>query len=153
MQDVQQVALDAEKTKVHCELQARCDAVKAERATNGGARAKDCVRGGPIGDGRRAGAIPAHRRSRRRSPSNGRSDGGREASEKPRKRLLRRPRVAAVSLSITEEVSLGPPLGKSYSNLCLDLFELVTVSPRILHSIAGFLSRTERKLRLCVYSL
>ena len=108
MQDVQQVALDAEKTKVHCELKARCDAVKAERATNGGARAKDCVRGGPIGDGRRAGAIPAHRRSRRRSPSNGRSDGGREASEKPRKRLLTRPRVAAVSLSITEEVSLGP---------------------------------------------
>ena len=37
MQDVQQVALDAEKTKVHCELKARCDAVKAERATNGGA--------------------------------------------------------------------------------------------------------------------
>ena len=54
MQDVQQVALDAESAKVSCELKARCDAVKAERATNGGARAKDCVRGGPIGDGRRA---------------------------------------------------------------------------------------------------
>ena len=102
MQDVQQVALDAEKTKVSCELKARCDAVKAERATNGGARAKDCVRGGPIGDGRRAGAIPAHRRSRRRSPSNGRSDGGREASEKPRKRLLPFRRVAAVSSCFTD---------------------------------------------------
>ena len=62
MQELYQVALDAESAKVSCELKARCDAVKAERATNGGARAKDCVRGGPIGDGRRAGAIPAHRR-------------------------------------------------------------------------------------------
>ena len=128
MQVLYQVALDAESAKVSCELKARCDAVKAERATNGGARAKDCVRGGPIGDGRRAGAIPAHRRSRRRSPSNGWSDGGREASEKPRKRLLPRPRVAAVSLSITEEVSLGPHWENLISNLFLIFLNWVTVS-------------------------
>ena len=146
MQELYQVALDAESAKVSCELKARCDAVKAERATNGGARAKDCVRGGPIGDGRRAGAIPAHRRSRRRSPSNGRSDGGREASEKPRKRLLRRPRHAAVSLSITEEVSLGPHWENLIPNLFLIFLSLwVTVSPRIFHCITGFLSRTEVK--------
>ena len=86
MQVLHEVALDVERMKVLCELKPRCDAVKAERDTNGGARVKDYVRGGPIGDGGRAGAIPGHRRSRWQLPSNGRSDGGREASEKPRKR-------------------------------------------------------------------
>ena len=115
MQELYQVALDAESAKFSCELKARCDAVKAERATNGGARAKDCVRGGPIGDGRRAGAIPAHRRSRRRSPSNGRSDGGREASESGARFDLWRGVCPVRSRKKFERTSTGKILFLTYS--------------------------------------
>ena len=57
-----EVAQDAEKTKVFCELKAGRDAAKAERDTNGGVSFKECVRGGHIGDGRQAGGIVGHLR-------------------------------------------------------------------------------------------
>ena len=92
-----QVAQDAE-------LKAGRDAVKAERDTNGGVSFKECVRGGHVGGGRRAGAVVAHLRWKWRSPSTGRSDRGREVSEKPRKRFVSSPRDAAMKLSFTQKV-------------------------------------------------
>ena len=104
MELTHQVAQDAERTNVYCKLKAGRDAVKAERDTNGGVSFKECVRGGHVGGGRRAGAVVAHLRWKWRSPSTGRSDRGREVSEKPRKRLVQRLRVAAVNLSFIDKV-------------------------------------------------
>ena len=47
MQDVHQVAQDAERTKVYCELKGGRDAVKAERDTNGGVSFKERRSGRP----------------------------------------------------------------------------------------------------------
>ena len=68
MQELHLVAEDAESTKVHCELKARRDAVKAERETRTAARGEGLRSERHIGRAGSAGAILAHLRWKWQTP-------------------------------------------------------------------------------------